>query len=162
MQKVLRRTIFAENQAARRLARRKETARRQRERDRREQRGFNRRDEVATLKAAGLAHKEDWTLGPLAPWREVGDAKETYGTVNTQRSKGALLGTKERMERLAAMGGWNLNIVKGDRVVLLEGRDKGKIGKITNMDVARGECTVEGLNMVGLLLAAATINWNQS
>jgi ribosomal protein L24 len=41
-----------------------------------------------------------------------------------------------------------LNIVKGDRVVLLEGRDKGKIGKITNVDTKRVECTVEGLNMV--------------
>jgi large subunit ribosomal protein L24 len=33
-------------------------------------------------------------------------------------------------------------------VVLLEGRDKIKIGKITETNASTGECTVEGLNMV--------------
>ena len=151
MQKVIRRTILAENQAARRLARRKETARRERAKSLREQAGFSNRDESATLKAARIARREDWELGPLAPRRDVGDARDTYATINSQRSRGPELGMRERMERKNAVGGRYMNIVTGDRVVLLEGRDKGKIGKISNIDVPRGECTVEGLNMVSLL-----------
>jgi len=41
-----------------------------------------------------------------------------------------------------------VNIVADDRVVLLEGRDKGKIGKVVSTDPKRNECTVEGCNMV--------------
>lgn len=78
----------------------------------------------------------------------MGDAKDTYGTINSQRARGVELAGQERSQRRNAVGGRYINIVKGDRVVLLEGRDKGKIGKISQMDVPRGECTVEGLNMV--------------
>jgi len=44
--------------------------------------------------------------------------------------------------------GPKLLLVPGDRVVLLEGRDKGKIGTITAVDWKRAECTVQGLNLV--------------
>jgi large subunit ribosomal protein L24 len=148
MQKVIRRTILAEKQAARRLAKRKDKATREWAKITREETNFVRKDESSQIKAARLAQREDWELGPLAPKRDVGDAKDTYGTIISQRTRGQPLDIRKRDEVLKDVGGRYLNIVAGDRVVLLEGRDKGKIGKITSTDARRGTCTVEGLNMV--------------
>jgi large subunit ribosomal protein L24 len=148
MQKVIRRTILAERQAARRQAKRKDKLSREWAKTNREQNNYNRKDVTSQLKQARLDRREDWELGPLAPRRDVGDKKESYGTVSTQRLRGPILEHKDADDALKPFGGRYLNIVKDDRVVLLEGRDKGKIGKITNVDTKRVECTVEGLNMV--------------
>ncbi len=80
----------------------------------------------------------------------MGNKKDTFGAVSTQRLKGPSLTEAERFEKLKDFGGSRLNLVKNDRVVLLEGRDKGKIGKVTATDKWRAECTVQGLNMVGI------------
>jgi large subunit ribosomal protein L24 len=148
MQKVIRRTILAERQAARRHAKRKETATQEWAKSNREQNTFIRRDITKDIKQRRAERREDWELGPLAPRRDVGDSKDTYGTISTQRMRGPLLEYPERKEALKSMGGRYLTLAKGDRVVLLEGRDKGKIGKISTIDSKRVECTVEGLNMV--------------
>jgi large subunit ribosomal protein L24 len=148
MQRVIRRTILAERQASRRLAKRKDKLTREWAKTNREQNNYNRKDETSLLKQVRKDRREDWELGPLAPRRDVGDKKDTYGTVSSQRLQGPILEHKDVDEALEPFGGRYLNIVKGDRVVLLEGRDKGKIGKITNVNTKRVECTVEGLNMV--------------
>ena len=80
----------------------------------------------------------------------MGSAKETYGTILGQRIRGQPIDHRKLDEVLKPVGGRYLNIVAGDRVVLLEGRDKGKIGKITATDAKKGECTVAGLNMVSI------------
>jgi large subunit ribosomal protein L24 len=148
MQKVIRRTIFAEKQAARRLARRKAKDERVWASENRKDIGRLRGDEVKQLEAARTARREDFFLGPLAPRRDVGDGKETYGTVTQSQLRLSEIPKSKRDEALKSVGGKFLNIVKGDRVVLLEGRDKGKIGKITDVDRSRASCKVEGLNMV--------------
>jgi large subunit ribosomal protein L24 len=148
MQKVIRRTILAEKQAARRLAKRKDIKRREHQKSAREQNTFVRKDVTQEIKLRRAERREDWELGPLAPSRDVGNKKDTFGTVSTQRMRGPYLTPTERRERLKDVGGRYLTLVKGDRVVLLEGRDKGKIGEISSTDRLRGECTVEGLNMV--------------
>ncbi|RDW60805.1 hypothetical protein BP6252_12188 [Coleophoma cylindrospora] len=148
MQKVIRRTALAEKQAVRRLARRKDKNTRDWAKTKREQERFAHADESEKILEARKARREDWELGPLAPRRDVGDKKDTYGTINAQRTRGQPLKYEERAEALKTVGGRYLNIVKGDRVVLLEGRDKGKISEVVNTDPARGECTVKGLNMV--------------
>lgn len=139
---------MAEVQAARRLAKRKAKKTKDFLNTRREQTNFSRKDESAQVKTARRARREDWELGPLAPRRDVGHAKETYGTINAQRTRGQALTLDEREQLFAPFGGKFLNIVAEDRVVVLEGRDKGKIGKIANVDRLRGEVTVRGLNMV--------------
>jgi large subunit ribosomal protein L24 len=149
MQKVIRRTILAEKQAARRLRKRKEIQKRERQKTDREQNAFVRSEVMQNLKSRRFERREDWELGPLAPRRDVGNKKDTFGAVSTQQLRGPTLTFPERKEKLKGLGGFRLNLVKGDRVVLLEGRDKGKIGKITATDTWRAECTVQGLNMVG-------------
>ncbi|NNC47449.1 MAG: 50S ribosomal protein L24 [Sphingomonas sp.] len=39
-------------------------------------------------------------------------------------------------------------IKKGDEVVVLSGKDKGKTGTVTNVDPKAGKVTVEGVNII--------------
>ena len=41
-----------------------------------------------------------------------------------------------------------MNIKKGDKVLILKGRDKGKSGKVLRVRTAEGKIIVEGLNLV--------------
>jgi len=148
MQKVIRRTLLAEQQFARRQAAKKLIERRDLEKGARNQKAYSRKEETDQIIQARRARREDYDLGPLAPRRDVGDLKDKYGTIGTHRMQGPELEKEELEKRLASVGGQHLNIVEGDRVVLLEGRDRGKIGKIKAVDKKRAECTVEGLNMV--------------
>jgi large subunit ribosomal protein L24 len=150
MQKVIRRTILAEKQAIRRAAKRSEIKQRDRLKNTLEQQGFHRRQQVAEIKAARLQRREDWELGPLKPKRDVGDKRLTYGTIDTMRTKGPVLTERQREEQRAHIGGKYKTIIAGDRVVITQGRDMGKIGQVIEMDDERGECKVEGLNMVYL------------
>ncbi|KAE8453045.1 hypothetical protein EG329_012232 [Mollisiaceae sp. DMI_Dod_QoI] len=158
MQKVIRRTVLAEKQAARRLGKRRDKLSREWAKTNREQDRHLRREATGQLKQARLNRREDWELGTLAPRRDVGDSKDTYATVHTQRMRGTILQGKDKHEALKIVGGRYSNIVKGDRVVLLEGRDKGKIGKITNTDKLRAECTVEGLNLIDVAIPSYMVN----
>ena len=151
MQKVIRRTILAEKQAVRRAAKRSEKKQRDKLKTTLEQQGFHRRQEVALIKAARIARREDWELGPLAPKRDAGEKKLTYGTIDTMRTKGPLLSKRQQKEQREYIGGKFRTIVQGDRVVITQGRDQGKIGQIVAMDHERGECKIAGLNMVCLL-----------
>lgn len=148
MQKVIRRTVLAEAQAARRLARLKERFEREKAKTKRENVDFIKRGESADIKIARRTRREDWDLGPLAPRRDVGLKKETYGTISSMRIRGETMSLAERL-LVNPEGGRYANIVVNDRVVLLEGRDKGKIGKVIEVDAKRQEITVEGLNLVG-------------
>jgi large subunit ribosomal protein L24 len=150
MQKVIRRSVLAKAQAVRRLARRKERDIRITNRSKREQENYVKKEVATDIKAARLARREDWELGPLAPKRDVGLKKDTYGTISTMRLRGKELTLEERL-KLNPDGSRYPTIVAGDRVVLLQGRDKGKIGKVAALDAARQEVTVEGLNMVRFL-----------
>lgn len=138
---------MAENQAARRLARKKEQEAKLDRRQELQRVMLKNRSLVRDIKEARKVRREDYELGPLAPRRDVGAKADTYGTLEPARLQGKNLSKKERLE-MNPNSGWYVNIVKEDRVVLLEGQDKGKIGKITTVDRRRQECTVEGLNMV--------------
>ncbi len=42
----------------------------------------------------------------------------------------------------------NLNVRKGDTVLMIAGKDKGKTGKVTSCDPAGGRVVVEGCNII--------------
>ncbi|RAL64467.1 hypothetical protein DID88_001943 [Monilinia fructigena] len=57
------------------------------------------------------------------------------------------------IEDTGSMGrGKHLNIREGDRVVVVEGRDKGKIGQVQKIDKQRAEVTCEGLNLIDVAI----------
>jgi len=81
----------------------------------------------------------------------VGDWTDKWGTISSMRARGQDLHPRDREKIWEPWGGKFLNIVVGDRVVIIEGRDKGKIGVIKDVSRERGEVTVGGLNLVRAL-----------
>ncbi|KAL9608061.1 MAG: hypothetical protein Q9167_007085 [Letrouitia subvulpina] len=141
MQKVLRRTAKAEAQYARRT-------RRQRSKDFVDDRWIQiRRQKIAhgdvrALRLAAIkARHEDWELGPLAPRRDIGTKKDTYGAVPFR--------VIERVDK--PEGSWkDWGIREGDRVVVVgkKERDRGRIGTVREVSQKSETVTVEGINMV--------------
>ncbi|KAI9845376.1 MAG: hypothetical protein M1838_001776 [Thelocarpon superellum] len=140
MQKVLRRTALAKAQAARRAARSADKNASIARSIKREQDRVPQGEAYQDVRNARIARREDRELGPLAPRRDVGELKETYGSMSQRRVRGI---EKPREERTRF---WN--IVVGDRVVLVDGRDKGKIGEVSAIYGKSEEVMVKGLNMV--------------
>ena len=144
MQKVLARNAQHVKQANSRLRQRTERNRRTAKAIRiHEQRQIN--ASIRTdIYAARTARREDWLLGPLAPRRDVGDHKETYGTVESVRLRA--------VEQAKGAEKW-YGIREGDRVCVVQGsRDKGKIGRVREVRVRSGECVIEGVNRVSFTI----------
>jgi large subunit ribosomal protein L24 len=151
MQKVFRRTALAIRQHERRAVKRKEKNLRQWATTQRQQNTAFGRDKAYRLKEEKLNRREDYELGPLRPKRDVGDLKNEYGTLDNQALQGLPLPQKELFKRLEPFGGKYLNIWKGDRVVILQGPDKGKIGVISAIDGKKAKVTVKDLNKVRII-----------
>ena len=49
-------------------------------------------------------------------------------------------------------------VKKGDKVIVLTGRDKGKIGEILSMQPARARAIVQGVNMIKRHMAASQMD----
>jgi hypothetical protein len=97
-------------------------------------------------KDAMKASREDWELGPLAPKRDVGDLKDKYGSVAPDAISPPELSPADiDMEKKRI--GSNRYFIH-DRVVVLTGRDQGKIGEVTNVDMENLTVTVRGLGAV--------------
>lgn len=80
-------------------------------------------------------------LGPLAPRRAVGKTEiEDMGSLDQMRIIHPTLPWEHRIRC------WN--IVEKDRVVVLTGPDRHKIGAIKSVDKSNNTLTVEGLNIV--------------
>ncbi|KAI9676774.1 MAG: hypothetical protein M1829_002869 [Trizodia sp. TS-e1964] len=137
MQKLLRRTALVKAQAQRKLIIKRKKNASDRARSRAADEQYYQRLQQDDIKLARVTRKEDWELGPLAPRRDIGDKRDTYGTMDTSR---LMAGKKQAYKKFPT-------IVKGDRVVIVEGRDKGKIGVVMEN---KGRLTVEGLNMVDI------------
>lgn len=141
MQKILRAAARAKTQAQRKLARVQAQNERVNQKVRRHEEGLIGQEIQSRIRAARDARKEDWLLGPLAPRRDVGDLKHTYGTVSIRQIRGI-----EKSE-----GQWKEWCIReGDRVVVVgkKQRDRGKIGTIKSVNQKAEECMVNGLNVV--------------
>lgn len=148
MQKVIRRTQLAVAHANRRRLRIKEIITKERSVLDRFHKAQTLTAQQETLQRSRRERKEDWDLGPLAPRRDVGNFKDTYGTLPGNQTEGLELSREEKVKCLVAWGGSKANVRIGDRVVALAGRDKGKIGKIISIDSKKLEAKVEDLNKV--------------
>ncbi|KAI0391026.1 KOW domain-containing protein [Xylariaceae sp. FL0594] len=148
MQKILRRVATAERVVAKRQ-KAKSVRRSKGEKSRMaQQTGRMANSVTAELKDAKQAIKDAWALGPNAPRRDIGEWAGAYGAIGEHRYSGPLKASEATIKsRCQWAGGPNyLCLAVGDRVVLLEGPDKGRIGEITDLNLDNAEVTVENLN----------------
>ncbi|EOD50098.1 putative kow motif domain protein [Neofusicoccum parvum UCRNP2] len=139
MQKVIQRTAMAKRQATRKAKKATEM-----------EKAFDKRQirkELQQIKAlanrtivdARKHRREDWLLGPLAPRRDVGEWREKWGTIDARRTQLPAVDPDKKLELPP--------FAEGDRVVLLRGRDKGRIGEIREFDEDSQTVRVKGLNL---------------
>lgn len=150
MQKIMKRVATAERVAAKR---KKETKMKYYRNDwiENEKKGLDsKRTTEKEFKRAKQTIREQWELGPLAPRQDVGEWAGARGAIDQSRFRHFVaLSLVERNRRCEWAGGaYKLNLAVGDRVVLLEGPDKGKIGLINHILHESAEVTVDGLNKV--------------
>ncbi|KAI5928015.1 hypothetical protein F4810DRAFT_705910 [Camillea tinctor] len=148
MQKILRRVATAERVVAKRRA---VKDRRIFKKEKKEDFDLTRRqlsvarDEFQTAKQAV---RDDWAMGPLSPRLDFGTRDGMKGAIHEVRFQSNTRMTLVQRNRRCqwAGGAYNLNLAVGDRVVLIDGPDKGRIGPISEIDYDRAEVTVRDLN----------------
>lgn len=147
MQKLLKRTAQAEKQVARRKALRRNIDKRAEE-----QQDFKKRMQALTnanraLIDARRSRREDYELGSLAPRRDtpIKDANGAFwGAINLGRGM-SKLGWKQRDLACKWAGGvQHLCVKAGDRVAIMQGPDKGKIGTVRSIDEDDGVFVLDG------------------
>lgn len=151
MDKLVTRTIKAERQVARRLGNSAKRAHRleYRERIRRAKNAIE--DLNRNVAESRRVRHERWEMGPLAPKRAI---EQGHGIASEMTRSGKQVGEflmrpHEREARCAWAGGSKfLNLVAGDRVVILEGHDKGNIDTIASVNPAAGTVELKELAKV--------------
>lgn len=154
MQKLVKRTVQAQRQVARRM-----------QKDGKKERMEVRKRHETSLKAANKeirenlrnarrARREDWEMGPLAPKRDLGF--NNYGTVKENlradwSNNGVSIARPDVMAKRCAWAGGvkQLCLAPGDRIVILDGPDKGKLDRIKAINAKHGSVTLETNNQVG-------------
>jgi large subunit ribosomal protein L24 len=116
--------------------------------------------------------EEDWKLGPLRPNRAVGPNAAKYGALTGNQIQKPDIPTRTQKNRndVRARKGMELEyplvvddekyfpIVKDDRVVILKGKDQGKIGVVQEIIERTHEIIVKGLNMVCTSCTPCTVH----
>lgn len=141
MLKVTSRAFRAKTQAAKVLARFNKKKEALRLKDDMRQEKHRLRVLMQDARASRQETKEDRMLGPLAPRRALNKEEvEEYGAVLEERVNGDYVPKDQRIKY------WNIAV--GDRVVILKGQDRHKIGVVKSIEKKRNEMLVEGVNMV--------------
>lgn len=154
MQRVLKRTTQAQRQVVRRAAK-TDKKEKQATRIRHKQSLVAANSEIRTnLRDARRARREDWELGPLAPRRDLG-ASNSYGTFQEplrqdHTNNSSYVANEKVIEQRCAWAGGvkQLNLVAEDRVVILQGPDKGKIDRIKEVNKESGTVTLQNHHRV--------------
>ena len=140
MQRVLRRNLLARNQALKRQRRASKEALNDEARKIRQEKIVLARSTRSAIKAERINRREDWMLGPLAPNRLAGKDAGGYGMMDFQSLRPPNILKSEREEFF--------NFAVDDRVVVVTGREKGKIGKVREIDEERQAVVLADVNMV--------------
>ncbi|KAI1281815.1 hypothetical protein F5Y07DRAFT_271091 [Xylaria sp. FL0933] len=154
MQKILRRVATAERVAAKRKKARDLKFYKKGKKELDQQRNFQVNQAREEVEAAKQTIRDDWAMGPLAPRTDVGEWHDAFGAIrDTRMSSGNPFPLALRNARCQWAGGaYYLNLAVGDRVVLLDGPDKGRIGQIQNINHETAEATIKDLNKANVLL----------
>ena len=102
------------------------------------------RANALAIRAARHQRHEDWALGPLTPRRDAGPDPAAHGATSIDHAM-----PPEKPPR--ARRRW-LHLDVGDRVVLLRGRQRGAIGVVEDVDVAKDVVRLRGLEQMDVRL----------
>lgn len=144
MDKLIKRTTSAERQVSRRMREAAKKTHRRALGDRIRRAKGAMADLSKNIYDSRRMRHEAWELGPLAPRRTI---ENGYGIAaehaRTGRQVTEFIMRPFELERRCgwAGGSKHLNLAPGDRVVILEGHDKGNIDTISSVSAASG--TVE-------------------
>lgn len=97
------------------------------------------------VRTARVNRRQDYDCGPrLAPRRDIGEREFSYGAMHHRV-------LQPRKARPGPDGRARVPLIaSGDRVVLLAGRDRGRIGEVIDVEAVSMTCRVRGLNEVKL------------
>lgn len=143
MQRVIRRTALARNQAQRKRILAAKDAEREELNDSLRQRFTFNRLELDNIRAERQRRREDWMRGPLAPKRDAGPEGKSFGALSPQAMNPPTIPKHLRRKYI--------NIAPGDRVCVIKGNDKGKINEVTRVDPGNETVTIKDTNMVWIM-----------
>lgn len=120
------------------------------------------RNVSGTIKKARRNLREDYELGPLRPNRAVGPEAEKYGLLGADRLRRPTIPVDTHKRRNEARVARGLDpiyplvaedtkffpIVKDDRVIVVNGREKGKIGVVSEVLSQTHDLIVKDINKV--------------
>jgi len=142
MQKIIQRTQRAERVGARKLAKTKDHKDKAESWERFQQLKRSAQNSNQNIRDARRNRQVDWEAGPLAPRRDVGDNKATYGAMSMYDFQMPELDKSKRPK-------W-IGISEGDRVVVTRGREMGKIGVVDDVNQERASVRIKGVNVTDI------------
>lgn len=143
MQKVLRRTALAKSQAKRKARVHAEKKTSIENVQAKSVTAGIHREHLQAEREARQMRRDDWEMGPLAPWRDYAAAGSLkHGSWNARLMNPAPVPKEWRMKVCF--------FKVGDRVAVVEGKEgiKGRIGKLRSIERETETCIVEGVNRV--------------
>lgn len=152
MQRVIRRTALARNQAKRKAIRAEKEAEREEYKEILRHRFQLQRMQLDAVRSERQRRREDWMKGPLAPQRDTGVDAVNFGSFSPQAMQAPTVPKKARQQYV--------NFAPGDRVCIMKGRDKGKISEIVRVDEETETVTVKDMNKVRFFVIVERVTLN--
>jgi len=143
MQRALRLNIIARNRSLKSQRRRNAADLKGEEHKIRDQTVERSRLKLDVVKAERKYRREDWILGPLAPNRLAGKNAGGYGQMDYQAINLPPVLESKRAQYF--------NFAVNDRVVVMTGREKGKIGKVKEVNEEQQCVMLEDISIVSFL-----------
>ncbi|KAL5365528.1 hypothetical protein BJX96DRAFT_169173 [Aspergillus floccosus] len=144
MQKIIRRTALARNQAQRKAIRATKKAEREDLKDHLRNKFAYNRIEIDNVRNERQRRREDWLRGPLAPQRDAGLSGKYFGALSPHAMSPTSIPKHLRRKYI--------NIAPGDRVCVMKGKDKGKINEVIRVDPENETVTVKDLNIADVYM----------
>ncbi|KAI0453177.1 hypothetical protein F5B21DRAFT_480405 [Xylaria acuta] len=151
MQKIARRVATAERVAAKRQKTKNIRFHKHEKKTESKQSVAQIREAANEVKGAKQAIRDDWAMGAQSPRKDIGEFHDALGSITQHRFSSRGLTLAKRNARCQWAGGAHyLSLAAGDRVVLLDGPDKGRIGEVAEINHEGAEVTVKELNKTNI------------